>query len=227
MVIKSLNPATGKKLKEFKEFNNEKINNEIDKSLNAFYKFKEKTFSEKSKLLRKTADVLRKNKKEYSNLMTLEMGKPILQSEAEIEKCAWVCEFYADNGENFLKKEFVKTDADNSFVQFVPLGIILGIMPWNFPFWQVFRWAAPSLMAGNVCILKHSSNVPQCALAIEYIFNEAGFLDGTFKSFLVSSNKIEDIINNKRIAAISLTGSTKAGCNTAINAGKNIKKTVL
>jgi len=227
MVIQSINPATGKILKEFKESKKEKINNQIDKSVNIFELWREKTFSERSKLLRKTAHILRNNKKEYSSIMTLEMGKPIAQAEAEIEKCAWVCEFYADNGEKFLEKETVDTDADKSFVAFRPLGVILGIMPWNFPFWQVFRWAVPAIMAGNVCVLKHSSNVPQCALAIEKIFKKAGFLENTFKTLLVSSNKISEIIKDDRIAAVSLTGSTEAGSDTAKNAGKNLKKTVL
>jgi len=177
MAIETINPNTNKLVKSFEKTSDEKIKSIILNSEKAYQQWKQTTFQLRSKLLFKTADVLRNNKNKYAEIMTLEMGKPISQAFAEVEKCAWVCEYYADNAEKILQKEFIKTDASESFVQFDPIGIVLAVMPWNFPFWQVFRFAAPALMAGNVCLLKHASNVPLCALAIEEIFTEAGLLN--------------------------------------------------
>ncbi len=173
------------------------------------------------------AEVLRKNKEDYSRLMTLEMGKPISQSRAEVDKCAWVCEYYAENAEKFLSDELIETDASKSFVTFQPLGIVLAVMPWNFPFWQVFRFAAPGLMAGNAGILKHASNVSGCALAIEEVFREAGFPENLFRTILVPSSQMEEVIKNEKIKAVTLTGSVPAGKAVAKTAGSVLKKTVM
>ena len=227
MVLKSINPYNEEILQEFTENSKKEQEDIIKKSTKAFKNWRNTTFEKKSNLLKNISNILRKNKSKYAKLMTLEMGKPISQAEAEVEKCEWVCDFYSKNGYKFLKKELIKTDADLSFIQYNPIGVILGIMPWNFPFWQVFRFAVPSLMAGNTVLLKHSSNVPQCALAIEDIFKKAGFKKDEFQNLLVSSNKITHIIEDDRIKAVSLTGSTDAGMKTAERTGKNIKKTVL
>jgi succinate-semialdehyde dehydrogenase/glutarate-semialdehyde dehydrogenase len=159
--------------------------------------------------------------------MTLEMGKPILQSKTEVEKCAWVCDYYADNAEQFLANEIVKTEFSKSYVSQQPLGVILAVMPWNFPFWQVFRFAAPTLMAGNAAVLKHSSNVMGCALAIEKIFFEAGFPENLFRTLVISSKKVEAVIRNKNVQAVTLTGSTPAGRSVASIAGSEVKKSLL
>ena len=189
--------------------------------------WKETSFGQRSKLMMNAADVLRRNKEDYSRLMTLEMGKPIAQSRAEVEKCAWVCEYYADNAEKFLADELIETDATKSFVSFQPLGIVLAVMPWNFPFWQVFRFAAPGLMAGNAGILKHASNVSGCALAIEEVFREAGFPENLFRTILVPSSQMEEVIKNEKIKAVTLTGSVPAGKAVAKTAGSVLKKTVM
>jgi len=227
MVLKSINPSNEKILQKFKEDSKKEVEYKLKKSIISFDNWKNTDPEKKSALLNNAAKILRKNKNKYAKLMTLEMGKPISQAEAEVEKCACACDFYAKNGCKFLEKEIIETDADLSFVQYNPLGVILGIMPWNFPFWQVFRFAVPSLFVGNTVLLKHSSNVPQCALAIEDIFNKAGFKKDEFQNLLVSSNKISSIIEDDRIKAVSLTGSTEAGMKTAERTGKNIKKTVL
>jgi succinate-semialdehyde dehydrogenase/glutarate-semialdehyde dehydrogenase len=177
--------------------------------------------------MKKAADILLKDKEELARLMTLEMGKPIKQSIAEIEKCAWVCNFYSDNAESFLSDEIIQTDAMKSFVTFQPLGIVLAVMPWNFPFWQVFRFAAPALMAGNAGVLKHSSNVCGCAIAIEKIFRDAGFPPNLFRTIIASSSKINEVISNPLIQAVTLTGSTPAGKAVAESAGRVLKKCVL
>ncbi len=175
-MLESINPANLQIIKTYtRKCQPSEVNSIIDLTNSAFEEWKDTSFDHRSKLMMKAADVLRKNKEEYSKLMTLEMGKPISQSRAEVEKCAWVCEYYAENAEKFLADELIQTDASKSFVSFQPLGIVLAVMPWNFPFWQVFRFAAPGLMAGNAGILKHASNVSGCALAIEEVFREAGF----------------------------------------------------
>ncbi|HZS28594.1 MAG TPA: NAD-dependent succinate-semialdehyde dehydrogenase, partial [Candidatus Angelobacter sp.] len=180
-----------------------------------------------SAALRRVAALLRERRARYGELATVEMGKPIAEAEAEIEKCAWNCDFYAEHAPKFLSDEHVQMDLSDSFVAFQPLGVVLAVMPWNFPFWQVFRFAAPALMAGNVGLLKHASNVPQCALAIEDIFRRAGFPEGVFQTLLIGSDRVNRVIADPRVAAVTLTGSVGAGSSVAATAGKEIKKTVL
>jgi succinate-semialdehyde dehydrogenase/glutarate-semialdehyde dehydrogenase len=177
--------------------------------------------------MKKAAQIFRDKSEDYARLMAEEMGKPIASGRAEAEKCAWGCDYYAENAEQFLQPELIKTDAGKSFVTFQPLGVILAVMPWNFPFWQVFRFAAPALMAGNAAVLKHASNVPGCALAIEDIFRKAEFPENIFRTFLASSDQVEAIIGNLLVKAVTLTGSTEAGRAVARKAGGMIKKTVL
>ncbi len=226
-MIKSINPATGSEIKSYQEMSITEIDEIIAKSNQAFLKWRKTEFAQRAEMMKNAAKVLREKKEELSSLMTEEMGKPILQSKSEIEKCAWVCDYYADNSENFLKDEIIKTDANKSFVSFQPLGVVLAVMPWNFPFWQVFRFAAPNLMAGNSGVLKHSSNVSGCAIAIENVFKEAGFIDNIFRTLIVSSSNIKKVIENKNIKAVTLTGSVAAGKSIASIAGSVLKKTVL
>lgn len=223
----SVNPANSKIIKEYPEYSDEKVAELIERAETGFEIWRDTSFKKRSRLMKNAAEVLRKRKNELAKLMTSEMGKPILQSYAEVEKCAWVCDYYSENAEKFLEDEIVKTDASRSFITFQPLGVILAIMPWNFPFWQVFRFAAPGLMAGNTGILKHSSNVSGCALAIENVFTDAGFPRGVFTTVLVNSKKVERIIYNKSIKGVTLTGSTPAGISVATAAVKVLKKVVL
>lgn len=223
----SVNPANSKIIKEYPEYSDEKVAEVIERAETGFEIWRDTSFKKRSRLMKNAAEVLRKRKNELAKLMTSEMGKPILQSYAEVEKCAWVCDYYSENAEKFLEDEIVKTDASRSFITFQPLGVILAIMPWNFPFWQVFRFAAPGLMAGNTGILKHSSNVSGCALAIENVFTDAGFPRGVFTTVLVNSKKVERIIYNKSIKGVTLTGSTPAGISVATAAVKVLKKVVL
>ena len=223
----SINPSTGKPINTFAEMTGTEIEKIISSVNEACKTWKSVSFKERSKLMRKAADVLRKKKEIYSQLMTDEMGKPIKQSFAEVEKCAWVCEYYADNAEKFLSDEIIQTEAKKSFVTYQPLGVVLAVMPWNFPFWQVYRFAAPGLMAGNAGILKHASNVSGCALAIEDVFRTAGFPDNIFRTILVSSIKMESVISNHHIKAVTITGSVPAGKSVAKTAGSLLKKTVL
>ena len=178
-------------------------------------------------MMQRAAEILESEKKDFARIMTLEMGKPINAAVQEAEKCAWVCRYYAENAEKHLADEIVETNATKSFVRYQPLGVVLAVMPWNFPFWQVFRFAAPGLMAGNVGLLKHSSNVPQCALAIEDIFRRAGFPEGAFQTLLIGSDLVQSVLEDPRVAAATLTGSEPAGRSVASIAGKQIKKTVL
>jgi succinate-semialdehyde dehydrogenase/glutarate-semialdehyde dehydrogenase len=226
-MIKSINPSNGEEIKSYSEMSLSEIESIIDNTNKAFLEWKGKDFSFRKSLMKKTADVLRTNKKKYADLITIEMGKPIKQSYAEVEKCAWVCDYYGDNAESFLDDELIKTDASKSLVTFQPLGVVLAVMPWNFPFWQVFRFAAPNLMAGNAGILKHSSNVTGCALTIEEIFREAGFPKDLFRTIIISSKSMEEVITNKNIVAVTLTGSVPAGKSVAEKAGAVLKKTVL
>ena len=223
----SLNPYTGKELKTYKNHTKKEISEIIDKADAGFYSWRKTSFSERKKLMLAAASELKKNKIEYAETMTLEMGKPISQAIAEVEKCAWVCEFYAENAEKQLQNEIIKTDAHKSYVSYEPLGVVLAIMPWNYPFWQVFRFAAPALMAGNIGVLKHASNVFGSALNIEKVFKRAGFPENCFTTLLVGSDAIESIIENEKVKAVTLTGSGPAGASVASIAGKNIKKTVL
>ena len=223
----SLNPYTGKELKTYKNHTKKEISEIIDKADAGFYSWRKTSFSERKKLMLAAASELKKNKIEYAETMTVEMGKPISQAIAEVEKCAWVCEFYAENAEKQLQNEIIKTDAHKSYVSYEPLGVVLAIMPWNYPFWQVFRFAAPALMAGNIGVLKHASNVFGSALNIEKVFKRAGFPENCFTTLLVGSDAIESIIENEKVKAVTLTGSGPAGASVASIAGKNIKKTVL
>ncbi|NWG28186.1 MAG: NAD-dependent succinate-semialdehyde dehydrogenase [Ignavibacteriaceae bacterium] len=226
-MLLSINPANLEILKTYPQMQPAEVNNIINLTNIAFEKWKETSFKFRSELMMKAANLLREKKEEYSRLMTLEMGKPIAQSRAEVDKCAWVCDYYAENAENFLSDEIIQTDASKSFVTFQPVGIVLAVMPWNFPFWQVFRFAAPGLMAGNAGILKHASNVSGCALAIEEVFREAGFPENLFRTILVPSSKMEDVIRNEKIKAVTLTGSVPAGKAVAKTAGSVLKKTVM
>ncbi len=226
-MITSKNPYTGEVIEEFKEYTKEEINNAIKKADDRYKTWRKVSFSEKSKLLKNAAKELRENKQSYAEDITKEMGKPIAQALAEIEKCAWVCEYYAENAENHLANEIIETDAQKSYVSYEPIGIVLAIMPWNYPFWQVFRFAAPALMAGNIGLLKHASNVMRSANNIQKVFERAGFPDGCFQNLVISSSKIEDILKDKRVKAVTLTGSKPAGSAVAATAGSEIKKSVL
>ena len=226
-MLTSINPTNNNTIKSYAEMQNDEISKIISHTDEVFKNWKETSFTHRSKLMHNAANVLRNNSEEYSLLMTTEMGKPIKQSRAEVEKCAWVCDYYADNAEKFLTDEIIKTEASKSFVSYQPLGVILAIMPWNFPFWQVFRFAVPNLMAGNAGLLKHASNVSGCALAIEDIFRKAGFPENLFRTLLVSSKNTSQVISNKKVQAVTLTGSVPAGKAVASLAGSLIKKTVL
>jgi succinate-semialdehyde dehydrogenase/glutarate-semialdehyde dehydrogenase len=192
-----------------------------------FRQWKNTSFAERSMLMNKAAKLLENKKEELARVITLEMGKIKNEAVAEVEKCAWVCRYYADHAEEFLKDEILPVEPVKSYIAYDPLGIILAIMPWNFPFWQVFRFAAPNIMAGNVGLLKHASNVPQCALEIEKIFTEAGFPDGVFQTLLIRADQVDRIIDDGRVKAVTLTGSEFAGVKVAERAGRNLKKTVL
>lgn len=223
----SKNPFSGKEIETYKNHTKKEVSEIIDLADKRFYSWRETSFSHRKKLMLAAAAELKKNKKEYAETMTAEMGKPISQAIAEVEKCAWVCEFYAENAEKFLQNEVVKTDADKSYVSYEPLGVVLAVMPWNYPYWQVFRFAAPAMMAGNIGILKHASNVFGCALNIEKVFKRAGFPEYCFTTLLVGSDFVEEILENEKVKAATLTGSGPAGSSVASIAGKNIKKTVL
>jgi len=225
--MKAVNPATGELIKDYQEYSDEEVNTIIVGTHGEFMTWRNASFKERSKLMHKAADILRGNKEKYARIITLEMGKIIAESRAEIEKCAWVCDYYADNAEKFLADEIVKTDASRSLVAFEPLGVVLAVMPWNFPFWQVFRFAAPSLMAGNAGVLKHASNVPGSALAIEEVFQQAGFPQNLFRTLLISAGKVGNVIKNDFVKAVTLTGSEPAGMQVASLAGEMLKKTVL
>ncbi|PYJ38682.1 MAG: NADP-dependent succinic semialdehyde dehydrogenase [Verrucomicrobia bacterium] len=220
MPIASSNPATGENLKEFSAVDDAEIEKRLSCAENAFRKYRRTTFTQRSELLHAVGELLFQEKKRYAEIITLEMGKLFRDSIAEIEKCARGCRFYAENGERFLEDEVAQTDAAESYVQYQPLGPVLAIMPWNFP-------AAPALMAGNVGLLKHASNVPQCALAIEEIFCRAGFDDGVFQTLLIEPNQVEKVIVDRRVKAVTLTGSEKAGSAVASTAAREIKKSVL
>ena len=227
MGIATVNPATGETLKTFVALSPQEIENRIALGNQAFNSYRKTSFKQRSEWLYRAAAILERDQWELAKIMTLEMGKPIKAAQAEVRKCALVCRYYADNGEGFLADVPVDTDASSSFVRYQPLGIILAVMPWNFPLWQVFRFAAPALMAGNVSILKHASNVPQSALAIAAIFEEAGFPPGVFQSFLIGADQVATLINDPRIKAAALTGSEPAGESLAAAAGKQLKKMVL
>ncbi|RMH37672.1 MAG: NAD-dependent succinate-semialdehyde dehydrogenase [Nitrospirae bacterium] len=227
MIFQSINPATGEVIKEYQEMTSKQVEDILQDSYQTYQEWRRVSFSQRATCMAKAAQILRNRKDEYARLMAMEMGKPIAQGRAEAEKCAWVCEYYAENAEQFLQAETVETDASRSFIAFQPLGMVLAIMPWNFPFWQVFRFAAPALMAGNVGVLKHASNVFGCALAIEDIFRQAGFPEHAFRSLLIGSQQVNRVIEHPLVKAVTLTGSTPAGSAVAQKAGAMIKKTVL
>lgn len=227
MALETVNPATGELVKSFNEMTKKEIDDIINYAHQQFAEWKNTSFKDRSRLMLNAAKILKQRKEELGKTLTLEMGKPIKQAISEIEKCAWVCEYYAENGEKILMKEIVETDASESYVQFDPIGVVLAVMPWNFPFWQVFRFAAPNLMAGNVGILKHASNVPMSALAIEQVFSQAGFPQNVFKTLLISSSMVSDVIKNPKVRAATLTGSEIAGKKVASDCGKEIKKNVM
>ncbi len=227
MALTAINPANGNKIKTYKKTTAEKIHNRVKTAHEAFTIWKKMTFLQRAELMRKASQVLTSNKEEYAKMMALEMGKPIRQGRAEIEKCAWVCEYYADNASKMLLPEIIDTDVGSYFVSFQPLGIIFAIMPWNYPFWQVFRFVAPGLMAGNSVVLKHASNVPGCSLAIEDIFKKAGFPEHLFQNLLISRKQVKKVIEHPLIRAVTLTGSMSSGQAVAAKAGKLLKKTVL
>ncbi|MBE9210650.1 NAD-dependent succinate-semialdehyde dehydrogenase [Nostoc sp. LEGE 06077] len=227
MAIATINPATGETLKSFEPLKDAEIAAKLDLANQAFEQYRKTSFAQRSQWLQKAAQILDQEKTDFAKVMTLEMGKPYKAAISEVEKCAAVCRYYAENAADFLADVEVKTDASHSFVRYQPMGIILAVMPWNFPFWQVFRFAAPTLMAGNVGLLKHASNVPQSALAIAEIFQRAGFPEGVFQTLLIGAAKVADIISDDRVKAATLTGSEPAGASLAATAGKHIKKTVL
>ncbi|MBI3545725.1 MAG: NAD-dependent succinate-semialdehyde dehydrogenase [Gammaproteobacteria bacterium] len=227
MAIETINPTTGERLKSFDPWNEQQIETALAAAAAATHAWQASSFAERAQLFKNAAAELRRDIGRYAGLITLEMGKVTKEARAEIEKCAQACEFYAAHAQNFLRAENIASDAGLSYVAYLPLGTVLAVMPWNFPFWQVFRFAAPSLMAGNTAVLKHASNVPQCALAIEEIFLKAGFPRGVFGTLMISAAQTEKIIADSRIHAVTLTGSESAGRKIAAAAGAHLKKTVL
>ncbi|HVT02087.1 MAG TPA: NAD-dependent succinate-semialdehyde dehydrogenase [Thermoanaerobaculia bacterium] len=227
MSIATVNPATGKLLEQFEAMTPDEVQAAISRAAETFLSYREVSFGRRAAMLVKAAAILEGRQNELGTLITTEMGKPIGAARVEVAKCGMVCRYYAEHGERYLADEKVESDASESYIRYQPLGIILAVMPWNFPFWQVFRFAAPALMAGNVALLKHASNVPQCALAIDRVFREAGFPWGVFQTLLVGSQAVSDIIKDPRIRAVTLTGSEGAGRSVASTAGANIKKAVL
>jgi succinate-semialdehyde dehydrogenase/glutarate-semialdehyde dehydrogenase len=227
MTLSAVNPATGETIKTYDEMTPAEVGRVITRAHETFVDWKQTTFAERARMMQRAAHILRENAHQYAVLMAQEMGKPIKDGRAEAEKCAWVCEYYAEQAETFLQPEIIPTDARKSFVTFQPIGVVLAVMPWNFPFWQVFRFAAPALMAGNTGVLKHASNVPGCALAIEEVFRQAGFPEHAFHTLLIGSKHVEAVIENPLVMAVTLTGSTPAGRAVARKAGEMIKKTVL
>jgi succinate-semialdehyde dehydrogenase/glutarate-semialdehyde dehydrogenase len=227
MVIASINPTTGEKLKEFQAHTDVEIEKALRQATAVFEKYRGEPFTKRAQLMMSAATLLEQEKAELGRTITLEMGKLFRDSVAEIEKCVRGCSYYAENAERFLEDEPAQTAARRSYVHYEPMGPVLAIMPWNFPFWQVFRFAAPALMAGNVGILKHAGNVPQCALAIEQIFCRAGFEEGIFQTLLIEAEKVERLIVDPRIKAVTLTGSEKAGSAVGSTAAREIKKSVL
>ncbi|MDF9799446.1 succinate-semialdehyde dehydrogenase/glutarate-semialdehyde dehydrogenase [Catalinimonas alkaloidigena] len=227
MSIQSINPLTNKVLKEFEAHTDAQIEEILQTADSTYRKWRKFSFEERSKLMHKAANVLRSNKNKYAQIMTDEMGKTKKEAVAEVDKCALCCDYYANNAARFLADEPLEIDQGEAYIAYDPIGTVLAIMPWNFPYWQVIRFAVPTLMAGNVGILKHASNVPQCALALEEVFREAGFPQGCFQSLLIPSKKVDNLLADKRIKAATLTGSEGAGSKVAAKAGKELKKTVL
>jgi succinate-semialdehyde dehydrogenase/glutarate-semialdehyde dehydrogenase len=227
MAIATVNPATGETLRTFEPLTEHQIDERLNLATEAFRQHRKLPMVDRAAMMIRAAEILEAEKDRFGRLMTVEMGKPIGAAVAEAEKCASACRFYAANAKSFLANECVAVKDGEAWIAFQPLGVVLAIMPWNFPFWQVFRFAAPALMAGNVGLLKHASNVPQCALAIEEIFTRAGAAPGVFQTLLVGSSAVEKIISDSRVAAVTLTGSEGAGRAVAAAAGRNLKKSVI
>lgn len=227
MPISSINPATGAVLQNFDALNEQQLEEKIARAAESFRAHRRTSLADRAEKMMRAAEILEHEKQEFARTMTREMGKPINAAVQEAEKCAWVCRYYAENAERHLADQVIETNASKSSVHFQPLGVVLAVMPWNFPFWQVFRFAAPALMAGNVGLLKHASNVPQCALAIEDIVRRAGFPEAAFQTLLIGSDAVPRVLEDSRVAAATLTGSEPAGRSVASLAGKQIKKTVL
>src|SRR5712692_268759 len=227
MPIASINPATGETLKTFESLTEPQLDQKLQLAHETFQTYRRTELGERGISMMTAAEIMKDEKKEFARMMTLEMGKPFNAAIQEVEKCAWVCDHYVEAARKHLADEVIETNATKSFVRFQPIGAVLAVMPWNFPFWQVFRFAAPALMAGNVGLLKHASNVPQCALAIEDVFRRAGFPEGAFQTLLIGSETVQQVIEDVRVTAVTLTGSEPAGRSVASIAGKQIKKTVL
>jgi len=227
MPIASINPTTGEVIKNFASLTDGELAAKIDRAEKAFSAHRFTSFAERSRKIMKVAQILEEQKNALARIMTLEMGKPIRAAVDEVVKCAWVCRFYAENAEKFLADEAVESSATKSYVRYRPLGIVLAIMPWNYPLWQVMRFAAPAIMAGNVGLLKHASNVPQSALEIEELFLLAGFPEGVFQTLLIGANKVDSVLDDPRVMAATLTGSEQAGIQVGVSAAKRIKKVVL
>lgn len=227
MPIATINPATGEAIKTFQPLSDAEIEKKLQLAVSVFQSQRTTAFSARAQRMRKAAEILERDKEKFAHLMTLEMGKTYKSAIAEAVKCTTACRYYAENTEKFMADEVVETGAKKSFVRYLPIGPILAVMPWNFPFWQVIRFAAPALMAGNVGLLKHASNVPQCALAIESLFLEAGFPEGSFQALLIGSGQVDALLQDPRIVAATLTGSEQAGIQVGVGAAKRIKKVVL
>jgi succinate-semialdehyde dehydrogenase/glutarate-semialdehyde dehydrogenase len=227
MTITSINPANGETLQTYEEMTPAQVDGIIQQTHEVFLSWRETPFAERARMMKAAAKILRDRSEDYAQLMAQEMGKPLAGGRSEIDKCAWVCDYYADHGERFLAPEPIETDASHSMVVHRPIGVVLAVMPWNFPFWQVFRFAAPALMAGNGAVLKHASNVFGCALAIEDVFFSAGFPEHLFRTLLIGGAQVAPVIENPLVQAVTLTGSTPAGKAVASKAGEMLKKTVL
>ena len=227
MTVASINPTTGETLETFAETTPAALERVLDQALAAYQSWSRCSYAQRAQAMREAGRLLRERKTQHARTMALEMGKPLMQGEAEAEKCAWVCDYYAEHAERFLADEPRETDASKAFVRFDPIGPVLAIMPWNFPFWQVFRFAAPALIAGNAGLLKHAPNVTRCALGIEAIFQEAGFPEGLFRALILSNEAAATVIADPRVRAVTLTGSDRAGSQVAEQAGRHLKKTVL
>jgi succinate-semialdehyde dehydrogenase/glutarate-semialdehyde dehydrogenase len=227
MAITTVNPATGEEVRTFEALTEEEIDEKIQRATDTFREYRKTSFAERSRMMTRAAEILEDEAEDFGRLMTSEMGKTLAAATAEAQKCARGCRYYAENAEKFMADEEVELEGARAFVRYEPLGPILAIMPWNFPFWQVFRHAAPALMSGNVILLKHASNVPQCALAIEDIIHRAGFPEGAFQTLLIGSDQVQTVIDDPRVKAVTLTGSEGAGRSVGSEAGENIKPSVL
>lgn len=227
MAIATINPATGEVIKKFDPLTDTQVDEKIAKASKAFRSFRYTSFSDRARWMNKAADILESDKAPLGRLMTLEMGKTLGSAIAEAEKCAGACRYYAERAAHFMADELIPTPASKSYIHYQPLGIVLAVMPWNFPFWQAFRFIAPGLMAGNVGLLKHASNVPQCALKIEEILSRAGFPEGVFQTLLIGASQVDRVLADPRVTAATLTGSEQAGIQVGVSAAKRIKKVVL